>query len=244
MYLYLYFTFCICIFQISVSEHIIFVFLHICILHFTFVYFKFQSRFLPEHINFVFVCICICICILHFLFVYFKFQSRFLPEHAVRKTGSILSWLPWSASAKTSPEVSISKRESLFSTTESVSIFDFQQQHTSLIDQPWSEWLSGAIDWSVQGDSEQRLSKTACEEIPWILLESSLLWQVPVVWKHWNRQIWFGLVWTREANCTQQDFCCCQSQPNKIGCISNQKDGESLTLFDFYLRAVPSSAGR
>merc|ERR1719500_496216 len=30
--------------------------------------------------------------------------SRFLPEHAVRKTGSILSWLPWSASAKTSPE--------------------------------------------------------------------------------------------------------------------------------------------
>jgi len=30
--------------------------------------------------------------------------SRFLPEHAVRKTNSILSWLPWSASAKTSPE--------------------------------------------------------------------------------------------------------------------------------------------
>ena len=43
-------------------------------------------------------------------FVHFKFQSRFLPEHAVRKTGSILSWLPWSASAKTSPEVSFSKR--------------------------------------------------------------------------------------------------------------------------------------
>jgi len=30
--------------------------------------------------------------------------ARFLPEHAVRKTGSLLSWLPWSASAKTSPE--------------------------------------------------------------------------------------------------------------------------------------------
>jgi len=30
--------------------------------------------------------------------------SRFLPEHAVRKTNGILSWLPWSASAKTSPE--------------------------------------------------------------------------------------------------------------------------------------------
>ena len=40
-----------------------------------------------------------------FLYLHFNFQSRFLPEHAVRKTGSILSWLPWSASAKTSPEV-------------------------------------------------------------------------------------------------------------------------------------------
>jgi len=29
---------------------------------------------------------------------------RFLPEHAVRRTGGILSWLPWSANAKSSPE--------------------------------------------------------------------------------------------------------------------------------------------
>jgi hypothetical protein len=30
--------------------------------------------------------------------------SRFLPEHAVRRAGSLLSWLPWSAAAKSSPE--------------------------------------------------------------------------------------------------------------------------------------------
>ena len=41
------------------------------------------------------------------------FQSRFLPEHAVRKTNGILSWLPWSASAKTSPEVVASSSQSL-----------------------------------------------------------------------------------------------------------------------------------
>jgi len=29
---------------------------------------------------------------------------RFLPEHAVRRTGGLLSWLPWSANAKSSPE--------------------------------------------------------------------------------------------------------------------------------------------
>ena len=30
--------------------------------------------------------------------------ERFLPEHAVRKSGGILSWLPWSATSKSSPE--------------------------------------------------------------------------------------------------------------------------------------------
>ena len=30
--------------------------------------------------------------------------ERFMPEHAVRKTGGILSWLPWSANSKSSPE--------------------------------------------------------------------------------------------------------------------------------------------
>ena len=30
--------------------------------------------------------------------------ERFLPEHAVRRSGGLWSWLPWSANSKSSPE--------------------------------------------------------------------------------------------------------------------------------------------